>query len=79
MKNSKNNLKMSVASVVASIGTDAGIMLGDHDHDASSVLQNEDDEMIREIASHSNIHLFPITGSPKDLNSLLRSILNISN
>ena len=67
----------SVASAVAALGGGASIMLGEHAHDTSSILQGEDDEDIREIASSGHVYMFPITGASNDLAKMIIDLLEV--
>ena len=45
---------------------------GDHQHDSQSVMQEEDDDAVREIASAKNVFIFPLTGDPERLAEMVR-------
>ena len=61
-----------VASVVA-----GEILLGDHDHDEESLLQEEDDEEIREIANSANVFIFSIADDANELALMIRELLGL--
>ena len=53
------------------------ILLGDHDHDEESLLQEEDDEEIREIANSANVFIFSIADDANELALMIRELLGL--